>query len=394
MPATVFRELRRLTMGRMARSALAAVCGAIIPAMESRLRRLELGIAALALGLASWSLGPAPGAADSRADAPVREAAVREPSREAVWRAIFARPGAAPATSGDAAKVALGYDLFRDARLSGSGRASCASCHDPARAFTDGRRTAVGPGGAVLARNAPALYNLAWATSFFWDGRAATLAEQARGPILAPDELGGDFPTITRRLSADPVMRARFAEVFPAAAGVTETAVLDALAAYERSLISPKSSFDLWVEGDDGALTEEELEGFGIFVGKGGCVSCHGGWRFTDDAFHDIGLPGKDLGRGALASGASGLPQFKTPSLREAARTAPYMHDGSLATLEDVVGHYAGGLVKRPSLAATVVRDLELTDQEKAALVAFLKTLSSKQESHTPDGTTRPMLKK
>lgn len=350
----------------------------------------RLAAIALAAPLAFWSPVPAARAQDGAAAAPARDI-----TREAVWRDIFVRPAEAQAAPGDDAKAALGHDLFRDVRLSGPGRASCASCHDPAQAFTDGRKTAVGPGGAKLTRNVPALYNLAWASSFFWDGRAASLAEQARIPILAPDELAGDFAGITRRLSSDPAMRARFAAAFPGAADVTETAILDALAAYERTLISPATPFDRWVEGDDGALTPGELKGFDIFVGKGGCVSCHGGWRLTDDAFHDIGLPGKDLGRGAVtAAGTPGLPQFKTPSLREAARTAPYMHDGSLATLEDVVDHYAGGLLLRPSLAPTVVRDLKLTDSEKADLAAFLKTLSSEQKSHTRDGTTRPMPKK
>jgi cytochrome c peroxidase len=365
------------------------------PMQWSLRRKLGLGgSAVLALVLMSWGLAPAGRTAAGRAVAAVEEAGAGGVTREAVWRAIFARPAEGPPAPADAAKVALGRDLFGDVRLSGSGRASCATCHDPAQAFTDGRRTAIGPAGAVLARNAPALYNLAWATSFFWDGRAASLAEQAKVPILAPDELAGDFRSITQALSRDPAMSARFAAAFPGMPGVTEDAVLEALVAYERSLVSPVTRFDRWVEGDDTALTEQELRGFDLFVGRGGCVSCHGGWRLTDDAFHDIGLPGRDPGRGALASGAPGLPEFKTPSLREVARTAPYMHDGSLATLEDVVDHYAGGLVVRPSLAPTVVRDLKLTDQEKAALVAFLKTLSSEQKSHTSDGTVRPMLKK
>ncbi|MCC7250671.1 MAG: hypothetical protein IT540_02215 [Hyphomicrobium sp.] len=353
------------------------------------------GTAVLVLVLASWSFTPAGQGRAGHAELPVREVAAREPARDAMWRAIFARPGKIPdAGQPDAMKAALGYDLFRDVRLSGSGRASCASCHDPARAFTDGRKTAIGPGGAVLARNAPALYDLAWATSFFWDGRAASLAEQAKVPILAPDELAGDFATITRRLAEDAAMSARFAAAFPGASGVSEAAVIEALAAYERSLVSPRTRFDRWVEGEDTALTETELKGFGIFVGKGGCVSCHGGWRLTDDAFHDVGLPGSDLGRGALAPGSPGLPEFKTPSLREVAHTAPYMHNGSLATLDDVVEHYAGDLIVRPSLAPTVVRDLSLTNDEKAALIAFLLTLSSEQKSHSQDGTTRPMLKK
>ncbi len=361
--------------------------------MQRSLRfTLGLGGASLAMALIPWIAAPAGQATTTPAAAQREAAAGGEVTREAVWRAIFARPAESPAAPDDAAKVALGRDLFRDVRLSGSGRASCASCHDPARAFTDGRKTAVGPAGAMLTRNTPALYNLAWATSFFWDGRAPSLAEQAKVPILAPAELAGDLSSIAQDLSRDEEMSTRFAVAFPAAPRITEVEILDALAAYERSLVSPQTRFDRWVEGDVEALTAQELEGFDIFVGKGGCVSCHGGWRLTDDAFHDIGLPGTDLGRGALVPG--GLPEFKTPSLREAAHTAPYMHDGSLATLEDVVRHYTGGLVMRQSLAPTVVRDLKLTNEEKADLVAFLKTLSSEQKSHTPDGTTRPMLKK
>jgi cytochrome c peroxidase len=360
--------------------------------MDHLTRRRRVGLAVIGLGLAAWSLVLAVRPGSGHAEEPVVQTAAQEISREAVWRAIFARPHEQPPF--DPAKAALGRDLFGDVRLSGAGHASCASCHDPDRAFTDGLKTAVGPGGAVLARNAPALYNLAWATSFFWDGRAGTLADQARVPILAPNELAGDFGAIARRLADDPAMRARFAAAFPAATGVSETSILDALVAYEQSLVSPQTRFDQWVEGDAAALTEEEAKGFDIFVGKGGCVSCHGGWRLTDDNFHDVGLPSKDLGRGALASGAPGLPEFKTPSLREVARTAPYMHDGSMASLEDVVDHYSDGLLVRPSLAPTLVRDLKLTKSEKAALIAFLKTLSSEQKSHTTDETTRPMLKK
>lgn len=359
-------------------------------AMQCRLRQIpawSLVARAVLAVMMSWMLF-----STGRSAAGDVAAAPSGVTREGVWRAIFARPAQSPVAPDEAEKVALGHDLFRDVRLSGSGRASCVSCHDPARAFTDGRKTAVGPGGAPLPRNAPALYDLAWATSFFWDGRAVSLTEQAKVPILAPDELAGDLGTIAQRLASDPGMAARFAAAFPGTPSVTETAVLEALAAYERSLVSPETRFDRWIAGDVSALTGEEQRGFDIFVGKGGCVSCHGGWRFTDDAFHDIGLPGTDPGRGALVSG--GLPEFKTPSLREVAHTAPYMHDGSLATLADVVDHYAGSLTPRPSLAPTIVRDLKLTKEEKAALVAFLGTLSSERTARPPDETTRPMRKK
>ncbi len=342
----------------------------------------------LALAMLGVSLALVGGAASGQVTT------ANEFTREAVWRAIFARPEMPVPNPEERAKIALGSELFRDVRLSGAEKASCASCHDPERAFTDGRKTAIGPGGAVLSRNAPTLYNLAWATSFFWDGRSASLVDQAKFPIEAANELAGEFPTISRRLSDDPQMSARFAEAFPGKNEVTESSILEALAAYERSLVSPKSRFDKWVEGDDTALTDQEFKGFDVFVGKGGCVSCHGGWRFTDDAFHDVGLPGSDPGRGAIPGGAPGLPEFKTPSLREAGRTEPYMHDGSLATLRDVVDHYSGGVINRPSVAATVVRDLRLSEEEKTALVAFLNALSSEPKSHTTDETTRPMLKK
>jgi len=354
---------------------------------SSAAAKLALVCAALvaASGVAVWAAPPT-------AEGP--------PTRESVWRAIFARPPEARAGAAgqgspvEQSRIALGRDLFQDVRLSGAGQASCAFCHDPAHAFTDGRKTAVGPGGAVLPRNAPALYDLAWGKSFFWDGRAASLADQARFPILSPDELAGDFTTIAARLSADPAVKARFEAAFPGSEDVTEREILDALVAYERSLVSPETRFDRWVEGDDAALDERELAGFDIFVGKAACVSCHGGWRLTDDSFHDVGLESADLGRGALSPGGSGLPEFKTPSLREVAGTAPYMHDGSLATLADVVNHYAGHLVKRPSLAPTLVRDLELTADEKESLIAFLRTLSSEPGSHAEDEATRPMIKK
>jgi cytochrome c peroxidase len=144
-----------------------------------------------------------------------------------------------------------------------------------------------------------------------------------------------------------------------------------------RSLVSPPTRFEAWIGGEAEALRPAEVRGFGLFVGKAGCVLCHVGWRFTDDRFHDIGLPGRDGGRGAVPGGTPGLREFKTPGLRELAHTAPYMHDGSLATLEAVVRHYTGGFVARPSLATHINRKLRLSAQEKADLIAFLRTLSS-----------------
>jgi cytochrome c peroxidase len=324
--------------------------------------------------LALAQLGPAPLAAEPG----------QQPTAEAVWRAMFKRPdGPPPAPAGNVPtpeKIALGARLFSDTRLSGKGQRACATCHEPQRAFTDGRPRARGLSGAPLKRNTPSLWNLAWGKHYFWDGRAPSLEAQVQMPVAVPDEMGGDWPTILVRLQADTGTIAGFRAAFPDAEPVTQANVAAALAAYVRSLVSPPTRFDAWIEGDSQALGAAELRGFRLFTGKAGCVLCHVGWRFTDDKFHDIGLAGTDGGRGLVPGGTPGLAAFKTPSLRELAHTAPYMHDGSLATLQAVVAHYAGGLRLRPSLAPSLRRDLRLDAQERADLVAFLRTLSSEKD--------------
>jgi cytochrome c peroxidase len=298
----------------------------------------------------------------------------------APWRPMFQRPQEIPAPPDNPmtpAKIALGAKLFADPRLSGGGRKSCAACHRAERAFTDGRRRAEGAAGRPLRRNTPALWNLAWSKHHFWDGRAPSLEAQARGPIEAPDEMAGDWPAIVSRLEADADMAMAFRTSFPEEPAISQATITKALAAYVRSLVSPPTRFDAWLAGDGHALHPAEVRGFRLFTGKAGCVLCHNGWRFTDDRFHDIGLPSIDPGRGAVPGGTPGQKAFKTPSLREAAHTAPYMHDGSLPTLEAVVAHYAGGFVARPSLAPNVSRTLRLNPQERTDLVAFLRTLSS-----------------
>jgi len=310
----------------------------------------------------------------------------------AAWRSLFQRPAEAPAPPDNpltAAKVALGARLFGDPRLSGSGERSCASCHHPERAFSDGRRRARGLSGANLARNTPSLWNLAWSEAYFWDGRAPTLEAQVRMPIVAADEMAGEWPSILARLNADLALLAAFRAAFPDAAAVSEEGVAKALASYVRSLVSPRTRFDAWIEGDERALGSNEVRGFRLFTGKAGCVLCHVGWRFTDDRFHDIGLPGTDAGRGAVPGGTPGLAAFKTPSLRELAYTAPYMHDGSRPTLAAVVAHYADTFRQRPSLAPSL-RRLDLTASERADLIAFLGTLSSAGSPARPKAAGHP----
>ncbi|MEE1609773.1 cytochrome c peroxidase [Microvirga sp. CF3016] len=296
------------------------------------------------------------------------------------WRTVFARPDHAPTPADNPAtpdKVALGAKLFEDTRLSGSGDMACATCHQADLSFSDGVDRHVGHDGQPLDRRTPPLWNLAWGLSFFWDGRAPSLEAQAMVPIENEREMAGNLQTALRALSTDAQMRKAFADAFPDDPVVTQANLAKALAAFQRTLVSPESRFDRWVKGDDKALEPDELAGLSLFVGKAGCVACHQGWRFTDEAFHDIGLPSQDKGRGPVLGVSAVDHAFKTPSLRERVWSAPYMHDGSLDTFDDVVDHYAKRVVQRPTLSADLPRKLDLDDKERSQLVAFLNTLSS-----------------
>ena len=311
------------------------------------------------------------------------------PAPAQIWRNIFARPNTIPSPKNNPLtkkKIALGRSLFFDKRLSGDNSRSCASCHDPAKGFSDGRVKALGRNGQPLQRNTMSLWNLAWAEQFYWDGRRPSLEEQARVPIEHPNEMGGSLQDIAASLQRDAEYQRLFWQAFPPSGEITAQNILRALGSFERSLVSPRTRFDQWIEGDRSAITIDAYRGFQLFVGKAGCLACHGGWRFTDDRFHDIGLKTSDLGRGALANpDGPRAPRFKTPGLRELAHSQPYMHNGSVASLEQVIDHYNGGFEPRTSLAANVVRDLKLSRQERNELVAFLRTLSSDSNPAQPN---------
>lgn len=280
------------------------------------------------------------------------------------------------------AKVELGRTLFFDTRLSRDGSLACASCHKPARAFTDGRPTAVGVGGQVGRRNAPTLVNRAYGRSLFWDGRVRTLEEQALLPLTSPNELGNTHEEIVRRLSSSQPYRRRFAQAF-GTEEVTIERVAAAIASFERTLVSGDSPFDRYRElGDSAAVSAEARRGLEIFLGRARCVLCHDGQLFTDERFHNSGVAFRD---GALADSGryivTGRPEdlgaFKTPTLREIERTAPYMHDGSLAALEEVIEFYDRGGNGNPHLDP-LLTPLSLTATEKHALVAFLRSLNGR----------------
>jgi cytochrome c peroxidase len=273
------------------------------------------------------------------------------------------------------AKVALGKTLYFDTRLSRATVQSCASCHSPSYGWGDGQPKGVGDGMKTLGRRSPTIINAGYGRIFMWDGRAASLEEQALGPIQADVEMNMPLDKLLARLNGIPGYAPMFAAAFPNE-GIKAEHIAKAIATYERTVVSAPAPFDAWVAGSDKAISEEAKRGFVLFNTKGECVRCHSGWTFTDDSFHDIGLATDDIGRGKF------LPQiikmkhaFKTPGLREIARRGPYMHDGSLATLEAVVEHYDKGGVERES-RSDLIRPLGLSAQEKKDLVAFMLTLT------------------
>jgi len=275
-------------------------------------------------------------------------------------------------------KVALGRRLFFDPILSRDYSLSCASCHDPRRAFTDGLPLAVGVEGRSGVRHAPALLNRAWGKSLFWDGRAASLEEQALQPLQNPNEFDMTLEEVITRLKSHSDYPTLFQSAF--AHSPNKDHLGRALASYVRTILAGNAPIDRYLDGDPEALTAEARQGLRLFRGKANCTACHLGPTFTDEDFHNTGVAWReeafaDPGRFAVTGKEEDRGAFKTPTLREVARTAPYMHDGSLATLEDVIEFYNRGGRPNPHLDAEL-RPMNLTDQEKLALLAFLRSLT------------------
>ena len=294
-------------------------------------------------------------------------------------KALYRRPTSIPFPKDNLytpQKLALGKKLYFDTRISVSSAQSCASCHSPAFGWADGLPVGVGFGMAQLGRHSPTIVNAAWGAIFMWDGRLANLEEQALGPIQSPGEMNMPIDQLMERLNTIPEYKPLFAAAFPGEAMSPKT-LAKAIATYERTVVSQRAPFDDWIDGNEKAISEDAKRGFALFNTKAQCASCHEGWNFTNDGFQDIGLPSSDVGRGKFAPGVVKMEHaFKTPGLREISRRSPYMHDGSLATLEAVVEHYNQGGVDRPS-RADLMKPLGLTTDEKADLVAFLNTLTS-----------------
>jgi len=288
-------------------------------------------------------------------------------------------PADNPAT---AAKIELGKQLYFDKRLSRDDTISCASCHDPAKGYSNGKPVAEGVGGKKGNRSAPTVINAAYYDFQFWDGRAPTLEAQALGPIQNPIEMNMTLEEVEAKLNKIEGYRKQFQSVF--GTDVTAEGISKAVAAFERTVLSGNAPYDQFEAGDKSALSEAAQRGKKLFFGKARCSACHTGPNFTDNGFHNIGIgygkDGKpaDQGRYEISRLPGDIGSFKTPTLREIAKTAPYMHDGSLKTLEEVIEHYNKGGVKNPQLDEEI-EPLNLTADEKKDLITFLKDgLSSK----------------
>jgi cytochrome c peroxidase len=281
-------------------------------------------------------------------------------------------------------KVRLGRWLFFDTRLSADGTVSCATCHVPERAFSNGTRFARGVGGHAGVRKTPSLVNAAHTFTrnrFGWDGQATSLEEQSLLPVVNPTEMGSTVSRMATTLSRI----AGYAPYFERAFGdgtVTPQRVASALADYQRTRMSGNSAWDRWQRGDLDALPSSARRGWELFTGDAQCSRCHFGPNFTDRAFHNLGVGWDqksrrytDGGRGAITGRAHDRGAFKTPTLRDVARHPPYMHDGSLPTLRDVIRFYERGGVQNPHLD-TQIRPLRLSSTDIDALVDFLGALN------------------
>lgn len=285
------------------------------------------------------------------------------------------------------AKAELGKMLFFDPRLSRDNTVSCASCHNPELGFSNGQPVAIGIRGQKGNRNAPTIFNVAYNKFQFWDGRAGSLEEQALGPIQNPIEMGEDLNRLVQKLNAVPGYVEAFKNVF--GTGVTADGIAEAIAAFERTILSNHSPFDRFMAGDDHALTPTAQQGLRVFNEKGKCVTCHNGPNFTDNKFHALGLPKRegtpdDLGRYAITRDEAEKEQFKTPTLRNVAQTAPYMHNGMFTTLEEVVAFYVKAEPTSSPRHPLITPLSLLTEQDKKNLIEFLHALTGEPIKVTP----------
>jgi len=278
------------------------------------------------------------------------------------------------------AKVELGKMLYFDKRLSRDGTVSCATCHDPKMAWADHRATSEGVDKQLGDRNSPTVLNAAYMPEQFWDGRAASLEEQALGPIENPVEMGHTIDELVKNLAAVPEYQKRFREVF--GTEVNKDGIVKAIAAFERTILTGNSPYDKYKAGDTSAMTAQQIRGMELFNGKGECATCHTPPTFSNGKYYNAGIgsdkPNPDPGRKKHTNKDADEGKFRVPHLRNVADTAPYFHDGSVATLAEAVRIMATGGIDNPRLSPVFkgLKEVQFTDEEIADLTAFLEALS------------------
>jgi cytochrome c peroxidase len=297
----------------------------------------------------------------------------------AAVKADYKRPAARPVEN--PALVDLGRHLFWDPRLSASGKTACVTCHQPHVGWSVTDLRSRNDSGKLTSRRSQTLLALGYTGDipYGWDGRNASLEAQAKSSVATGSMSMRETDTpvkvevIEQRFQAIPEYVDKFKAV---GLPIDLNSMAKAIAAYEKTLEPGIAPFDRWIEGDEAAISESAKRGFALFNGKANCSGCHGGWRFTDDQFHDVGTSTTDRGRGrALKDDAMMQFAFKTPTLRSIAVRPPYMHNGSALTLYDVVTHYETGGIDRPS-RSPMMTPLQLTEQDRLDLVAFMQTLT------------------
>jgi len=282
-------------------------------------------------------------------------------------------------------RIELGKLLYFDTRLSHSNKISCATCHHPKRGWTDLEPVAkaIGDEGTVGPRNSPAILNVAYQKHQFWDGRVKTLEQQALGPIEAKTEMNIALVTLIPKLNKIKGYQKLFLTAYPESKGIiTKEYLAKAIASFERTVVSTLSHFDRYIMGDKSAISQKAKEGFKLFKGKAHCIDCHDSFNFSDGSFHNIGLndgelKGKELGRYLVKKRATWYGVMKTPTLRDVTKSAPYMHDGSVKSLNEATHLCANGgrYTHNVKNKSTYIVDRKLTHTELSKVTSFIKTL-------------------
>ncbi|MCB0777341.1 MAG: hypothetical protein KDB99_13595 [Chitinophagaceae bacterium] len=270
--------------------------------------------------------------------------------------------------------IELGKTLFFDTRLSSSGKISCATCHQPALNWTDGKEKSIGHNGAINKRNSPTIANSWFYKKLFWDGRAKDLQDQAFAPINSESEMNSEMHDLVMKLRKIDGYRQLFKKAFGSEM-INPEMLTKAIATFEKTIVSQKSRFDDFLEGDKEALTNSEIRGLHLFRTKARCMNCHHGALFTDNQFHNIGFSGNDAGYFFVSHQDVDSGKFKTPSLRDVMKTGPWMHDGKQTNMEELINLFSDASMEGNK--SDMIKPIRLTTKEKKDLVAFLHAISA-----------------